>query len=103
MAKRKSDETVTENNKALGEVIESLNDNLETSKNKEAVAKEKRTSSIELRNPEDKLILRKKNGKPMVLTIDEALKDKNFRLLSAASQKALTAGKSASQIVREQD
>lgn len=103
MAKRKNNETVTEANNAVGEVIESLNDNLETSKNKEAVAKEKRTSSIELRNPEDKLILRKKTGKSIALTIDEALKDKNFRLLSTASQKAVTSGKSASQIVREQD
>lgn len=109
MAKRKTKEVaeevenVAEENNALPtEEKQPLEENLETTKKQKVVA-EKRVSTIELRNPADKLVLRKKNGKPIRLTIDEALKERNFRRLSESSQKALTQGKSASQIVREQE
>lgn len=65
----------------------------------EKVANKKTT--LELRNPESKLRLMTKKGSYLMLTLEEALSEHYQRLLTEKSKKALSQGKTALQIMKE--
>jgi len=54
-----------------------------------------------LRNPNSKLNLTMRNGSRRLLTLEEALLERNYKQLTEATKALLKKGKTASQIVRE--
>lgn len=65
------------------------------------VKAEAKVSTVSLRNPNSLLNLKDKQGKKMVMTLDQALLPHNFKRLSVAVQNGLLNGKSASQMLKE--
>jgi NAD(P)H-flavin reductase len=84
MAKRNSE---TEENDNSVEIVKT-----------EKVANKKTT--LELRNPDSKLRLMTKKGSYVMISLEESLSEHYQRLLTDKSKKAITQGKTALQIVK---
>ena len=65
----------------------------------EKIANKKTT--LELRNPDSKLRLMTKKGSYVMISLEEALSEHYQRLLTEKSKKAITQGKTALQIVKD--